>query len=118
MTSAHANLADAVDELAARLDALTASLAAILAAQDGDKVGPAQAERALGHKPGYFSPSRHPYRVPHYGARGSRWTVREWREWNAVPDGQRRAEWDAIPLARRSEICVVLVRPRKTRKIA
>ena len=101
MTSAHDNLADAVDALAVRMDEVAASLARVLAAMDGRRVGPAGAERALGYGPGYLSPSRHPERVPDYGRKGSRWTVAEWREWNAVPDGQRLAEWDAIPLAKR-----------------
>ena len=104
MISAHVNLADAVDELAAHLESLDARLAHVLAAMDGRKSGPAAAERALGWGPGYLSPSRHPERVPHYGLRGSRWTVAEWRAWNAVPDGQRLAEWDAMSLRERSRL--------------
>lgn len=57
--------------------------------------------RRTGHHPGYFSPGTYPWRVPHFGARGSLFPFSEWREWYDRGEKALRSEWDAIPLQER-----------------
>jgi len=65
---------------------------------------PTQAERALGYGRSGLSPSRYPWRIPEYGARGTRHSLETWARWNQSPEGERRAKWDMIPVAERRRL--------------
>ena len=90
------------------LDSLADDLAERLAQRiidrDQTRVGPTAAARALGYPRDYFNLSRHPERVPYFGARGVMWPTWKWQRWNEVPEGARLRQWDAIPLCARSKI--------------
>jgi hypothetical protein len=87
--------------------AVLSEIAEIRRARDEEKIGPGAAAVKLGHKRGYFSPSRFPWRVPHFQVAVELFPLSEWRAWNedpAHPDKMRRAEWDALDYRERQKL--------------
>jgi len=42
-----------------------------------------------------------PWRIPGFGAAGTRHSLSDWKEWLARPEAERRAEWDTMPVGQR-----------------
>lgn len=103
MTSAHDNLAAAIDELAAEVKALRSDVATLLRAREDVRLGPSAAAVALGYKPSYFG-TRSPWRVPGYGLESLKHSLADWRAWNMRPESERRQEWDSMPLKQRERL--------------
>jgi hypothetical protein len=66
----------------------------------------AEAERALGYKPGHLSFSRYPWRMPGYGLAGKLHTRRSWEEWLKKLENERRIEWDGMSISERRKAMV------------
>ncbi|MGO8695958.1 MAG: hypothetical protein ACLQMF_20030 [Rectinemataceae bacterium] len=76
-------------------------VAALEAARNEERITASAMSRELGVTPSYFC---NPWRRPNYGPSGTKYTREEWRQWLAIPDKQRRAEWDSMPAAERKQI--------------
>jgi len=68
--------------------------------RDGSRLlSPTEAERELGYKRGYL---QKPWRMPGLGLKGRRHALRMWDAWMTdLTEGERRAEWEALPLGQR-----------------
>lgn len=69
--------------------------------KDETRYGPTLAAQKLGfHKAHCWSK---PWRVPTFGLEfDGEYPLSQWQAWFARPEAERRAEWDALPLAKRS----------------
>jgi hypothetical protein len=107
MTDARENLALAINDLAAVILSLQVEISELKRGRDEEKIGSGAAAVKLGHKRGYFSPSRFPWRVPHFQVAVELFPLSEWRTWNEDPehpDKMRRAEWEAIDYRERQKL--------------
>jgi hypothetical protein len=95
---AHPNPSDIVGSLEWIMD----RLAFLFDAQGTQRLNASQACAELGYPRGYLH-SR-PWRIPGFGANGLPPTRRDWETWLARPEIERRAEWDAMPVAQRRKI--------------
>ena len=62
--------------------------------RDEERVGMTEAARRLGYKQHYAYGKA--WMVPFYGLKGSRHTLRVWRQWWEQPESDLRAGWDAL----------------------
>ncbi len=93
---------DARIDLAGAINALQAEIAALRAEKDERRYCAAAAARKLGYGKNYFAGK--PWRVPGFGRAGMSHSMRAWVAWLNRPEGERRAEWDAIPLRERGKL--------------
>lgn len=67
--------------------------------RDERRIGPTAAARALGYCESAFRGK--PWRVPFFGLHGLMHGLTTWEAWNARPEVERRAEWDAMDIETR-----------------
>ena len=75
------------------------SLEVLLAEREDRRISATRAAKCLGYSEGYIRGKD--WRVPAYGLKGKMHSLRAWREWLAIPERERRAIWDNMPLDRR-----------------
>ena len=68
------------------------------------RLNPTEAARALGYKTSYLVAARYPWRIPEFGAKGTRHALSVWRAWLSTSDRERRSKWDAIPAGERRKM--------------
>lgn len=67
--------------------------------RDERRIGPTAAAKTLGYCESYFRGK--PWRVPNFGLQGLMHGLSAWETWNARPEIERRAEWDAMDMKTR-----------------
>jgi len=60
-----------------------------------------EAARELGYNARYFH--GRPWRIPSFGLHGLMHPLSVWKAWDERPEAERRAEWDAMPVAERTK---------------
>jgi len=78
-----------------RLEALDTKLGAI-------RMDATEAARTLGYKPGFFYGK--PWRIPGFARLGYKHTLAEWEAWIAIPDRERKLQWESLPVDVRKSI--------------
>lgn len=66
------------------------------------RVSAAEAAESLGYGREYFHGK--PWRIPGFARNGTYLSLAEYQAWDARPEAERRAEWDAMPLHERARL--------------
>ena len=89
-------------DLVAVLEYLMDKVEALETARDEERISATEAGRRFGFSEGYCRGK--PWRVPGFGAAGTRHPVGVWRAWLDRPERERHLEWDSMSLAERQRI--------------
>lgn len=71
----------------------------LLREREERRVSATEAALFFGWSESYFR--GRPWRIPHFGLRGTMHSISAWRAFLEIPEIDRRKEWDAMPLDER-----------------
>ena len=93
---------DPADDLVGYLRWLGDMVVSIKEGYKARRVTATEAARTNGYPDTYFRGK--PWRIPGFGASGTRHSMADWDAWLARPESERRSEWDSLGVKERRKL--------------